>query len=240
MNGNRYSHDPHYGSYTVNERIYRNNYSSNILPDTTNTHYRHSYSQPVQETNHPLNQHRFNMTHQRQQQRSHHDLTKSEHTNSSSSTSYYDRIHAQYHSNTSLNRVDQATPVLRNPSNTTDISTRIVPRPQVIRFDSFLSLFNSFFFLKKKSSISQSTIFHDQSLLPPTQQDQDDLPLDYPHYSMDLLIQRLVPTETSIPKVYTCSFLVLKFSSIICFSFSNHFSIQCYYVLECIFVRMSY
>lgn len=136
MNGIIYSREPFNGSYTVNDRMYRNNYSSTVKADPTNTYYRHSYSQPVHEHNHlqqrkhpnTVNERHLYMIDLEQQQqkqlqsrqRSHLSIYNFE---NDESISYYDRIHAQFRSNTSLNRSQNAptfyqsrepTPVMTN------------------------------------------------------------------------------------------------------------------------------
>src|SRR5271163_3650646 len=98
MNGNIRSHDPFNGSYTVNDRIYRNNYSPSSAP---NTPYRHSYSQPVRENinlqqrkqSNTINQRHLYMINlqQQQRQRLNLDVYNFENGGSTSSTSYYDR-----------------------------------------------------------------------------------------------------------------------------------------------------
>jgi hypothetical protein len=119
MNGNKYNHDPFYGSYTVNDRIYRNNCSTTANQNPTNTYYRHSYSQPahehiqIQQKRQPntVNQRHLYMINLQQQQRerSNLDIYNFEKGGLASSTSYYDRIHAQFRSNTSLNQPQNST-----------------------------------------------------------------------------------------------------------------------------------
>lgn len=61
--------------------------------------------------------------------------------------------------------------------------------------------------------------------------------LDYLNHSMDSLIQRLVPTDTYIPKVFISS---IYFSFSILFFFSKHLFIRCFYVQESIFDQVYY
>jgi hypothetical protein len=127
MNGNMYSHDPFNGSHTLNDRIYRNNYSSNVKSNATNTYYRHSYSQPTHENiplqqrkqSNTVNQRHLCMTNpQQQRQRSNFDMYNCE---NDGSASYYDRIHAQFRSNTSLNQPQN--PTFKQSRETSPITT---------------------------------------------------------------------------------------------------------------------
>jgi len=119
MNGNMYSHDPFHGSYTVNDRIYRNNYLSTIQPDPPDSYYRHSYAHPVHENiqlqqrkqPNTVNQRHLYMVnlHQQQRQQSNLHMYNYDNGGSTSPGSYYDRIHAQFRSNTSLNQPQNPT-----------------------------------------------------------------------------------------------------------------------------------
>jgi len=147
MNGNIYSHDPFYGSYTVNDRICRNNYSSTIQQNPTNNYYRHSYSQPVHENiqiqqrrqPNTVNQRHLYMINlqQQQRQRSNLDIYNFEKGGLASSTSYYDRIHAQFRSNTSLNQTQNSTfrqsretsPTMTNGQSQQNLSVAPVNKP---------------------------------------------------------------------------------------------------------------
>jgi hypothetical protein len=112
MNGTLYSHDPYNGSRAVNDQRYRNNHSSIVQPDLPNTYYRYSYSQPIHENIHlqqrkqsnTVNQRHLYMNNLQQRQRANLDVYNFENGGLVSSTSYYDRIHAQFRSNTSHNQ----------------------------------------------------------------------------------------------------------------------------------------
>lgn len=172
MNGNIYSHDPYNESYIVNHRINRSNYTSPIQPDTTHTNYRHSYSQAAHEDIHlqqriqpnTVNQRRLYMVNLQQQQRQRTNLDgyNFRHRGSASPSSYYDRIHAQYRSNSSLNQTlnpagsssyfrqsRETSPILTNgrtDQNSTVISankpSRSIPQPQV---NTSKNEYNNFF-----------------------------------------------------------------------------------------------
>jgi hypothetical protein len=145
MNGNVYSHDPYNESYTVNHRINRSNYSS---PNQLDTNYRHSYSRLDNENNHLQQRIQSNAVNQRhlytvnQRQRSNLDGYNFRNRESASPSSYYDRIHAQYRSNSSLNQTPNQTisssyfkpsretsPILTNGQTEQNISVVSVNKP---------------------------------------------------------------------------------------------------------------
>ncbi len=127
MNGNVYSHDPYYQSYTVNHRINPNNYSSSTRQPDTN--YRHSYSRLTDDNNHlqqriqpnTVNQRHLYMVNLQQRQRTNLDGYNYRNRGSVSPSSYYDRIHAQYRSNSSVNNTPNPTisPAYFKPSRDT-------------------------------------------------------------------------------------------------------------------------
>ena len=134
MNGTMYSHDPPNGYYIGNGPVYRKNYSSNFTPN----HYsRHTYSAPTHENNHlqqikqsnSVNQRHLYMTNLQQQQQRQSNLDKYNYENGglSSSTAYYDRIHAQVRANTPVRHA-------QNSSSTSSIyqrSRETTPQRQV-------------------------------------------------------------------------------------------------------------
>ncbi|CAF3579958.1 unnamed protein product [Rotaria sordida] len=164
MNDSIDSYDPPNGYYTGNIPIYRNNYTSNFKPNTSNIYFRHSYSPPAHENiylqekqqSNTVNPRYLNMSNHHQQQQPQQRLTADRYgfeNSGSSSTAYYNRIFAQAHSNTYASRY-------QNPC------------------------------------FPSTTLKQSRETLPI----MDDPPLDYLHYTMDSLIQQLVPNETYIPK----------------------------------------
>jgi hypothetical protein len=134
MNGNIYSHDLPNGYYNGNGPIYRKNYSSTSTP---NNYSRHTYSAPTHENNHlqqikqtnTVNQrHSYRINLQQQQQRTHLDKYNYESGgSSSSSTAYYNRIHAQVRSNTPVHHGQNSS----SPPLIHKRSREPTPQPQV-------------------------------------------------------------------------------------------------------------
>ena len=128
MNGNLYSHEPYYQTFTVNHRITPSNYSSPRQPDTN---YRQSYTRFTDENDHlqqrvqsnTVNQRHLYMVNLQQQQRQQTNLDGYNYRSrgSASPSSYYDRIHAQYRSNSSVNHTPNQTisPAYFKPSRDT-------------------------------------------------------------------------------------------------------------------------
>lgn len=155
MNGDVYSYPIHNGSSTI---AHRTNYQRYSPSNPINNTYRHSYSQAVHEPNLPIPQrkqpHTVNQRHlyminlqQQQRQRSNLDIYNFRDRTLESSTSYYDRIHAQYRSNTSLNQSSNfqpsrdTSPILANGPTKQIMSGTITsksavssPRPQVNQY----------------------------------------------------------------------------------------------------------
>ena len=121
MNGDVYSHATQNGSSTTTNRINHRYHSSSNPSNTINSSYRHSYSQaavqeqtlhlPPRKPPNTVNQRHVYMINlqQQQRQRSHLDIYNFRDGGSASSTAYYDRIHQQYRSNTSLNQSSNLT-----------------------------------------------------------------------------------------------------------------------------------
>lgn len=142
MNGDVYSHTTQSGSSTI---AHRTNYHHYPPSNPSNNTYRHSYSQAAHEPNLPLPQrkqpHTVNQRHlyminlqQQQRQRSNLDIYNFRDRRLESSTSYYDRIHAQYRSNTSLNQSSNFTQASSNfqPSRETSPIVTNGPTQQIM------------------------------------------------------------------------------------------------------------
>lgn len=173
MNGDVYSHATQNESSTITNRLNPRYYSPSNPSNTINRSYRHSYSQAVHEPTlqlpprkqpNTVNQRHVYMINlqQQQRQRSHLDIYNFRDGGLASSTAYYDRIHQQYRSNTSLNQSSNLTvyspkqpretpSVVSNgpiPNNSSILSIPkspvSSPRPQVNTSNSIISLSSSF------------------------------------------------------------------------------------------------
>ncbi|CAF3964520.1 unnamed protein product [Rotaria magnacalcarata] len=190
MYGNIDSRSSTNGYYTGNAPIYRNNYTSSFTPNTSNIYFRHSYSPADHENIHleenqksnTLNRNRPYITNFQQSHRKQcsyieeHGFENGESSSSSSSIAYYNRVYAQVHSNTPTSQ------------------------HQNLSIPSIISKHS-----RPASPQSQSPILSLVPIVNPSasnslKDDDDDPSLDYLHYTMDSLIQRLVPTDTYIPK----------------------------------------
>jgi hypothetical protein len=119
MNGSIYRHDPSNGYCTGTGPICCNNHTSTFTPNSTNIHFRHSHVPVAHQTIHSpqlkqastVNQRHVYMINLQQQQQLNLDPYNFENNGSSSTTAYYDRIHAQVRSTTPVSH----TPHIHSP-----------------------------------------------------------------------------------------------------------------------------
>ncbi|CAF0842167.1 unnamed protein product [Adineta steineri] len=208
MNGGLYSYDPSIEYYTENAPVYRNNFSSTFTQHTTNNYLRHSYSpctthedihlQNKKQAN-TVNQRHVNLINLQQQQRQSYFDKHNIYNDISPSTAYYDRIHAQTRSNATIHsqpKPSASSLKIKQSKETLPLTINRQIEPNSI----IVSTNNSFQpILKHQPSMHKPIADHTPSLVKPLS-DNNDPPLDYPNYTMDTLIQRLVPSDIYKPK----------------------------------------
>ncbi|CAF0776780.1 unnamed protein product [Rotaria sp. Silwood1] len=213
MNDSIDSYGPSNGCYTGNTPIYRNNFTSNFKLNASNNYCRHSYSpsaheniclQEKQQSN-TVNQRYLYMNcadhhHQQQQAPQHltHDIYGFE-NNALSPITYYNRIFAQVRSNTPVPQLqNQSFPstALRQSRERLPIITNCQPHENFLFKPAPKPI--------RRSPEPQSPIPYRTSVVDPAlsySSNNDDNPsLDYLHYTMDSLIERLIPNDTYIPQ----------------------------------------
>ncbi|UJR13401.1 hypothetical protein I4U23_000416 [Adineta vaga] len=212
MNGLMYGYDPSAGFYTGNGPIhqsYQNHYPSTFTPNShLNPYTRQNYnnSQQINELQQQQQQQQQQLYTNNYSQQSTNANVYNFETSSAATLAYYDNIHARVRSNPVTNQHPNSVstnsslqyPYTQSPgSNLSERPMSTKPNGQID--PTFLVVPGTQ--TNRSSSPYQPSTDNTVVLTSPSPDTMDgDLSLDYSHHTMDSLIQRLVPTDTYIPK----------------------------------------